>query len=383
MGWKNYDEQYRLRKAHEPSSLWSNIDNELWLLYMQPVNTISNVSLNVSNSNIQDSSGHGNKCYSYNYEGSCWKRPCFYSHLCLRCNGSHPIINCQRQLGNVRPHVGNTQYNTGSQFQFRAPGAQYRAGPQFQFRPRSAESRVRFSPRNATQFTQARSRPVGNHAQKRTLTTNSINETHFRTTNLGETEETHTTDDETERNTINIEHISTIVDTSRTKQRTTDPLKVNETDKSALMWTRDIEEIPGTSTRGRVGSRKQPRRVQRFDIESETNRLINCSLAPNTIQAYQRALNALAKFRDSFDLDHSFPIPLNHITQFIAYMSCLDMAPSTVKCYISAISFYNKINNYEDMSQLFVVRKMIDGMARSKLKRPDSRLPMTVDYLLL
>ncbi|CAG2245488.1 unnamed protein product [Mytilus edulis] len=159
MGWKNYDEQYRLRKAHEPSSLWSNIDNELWLLYMQPVNTISNVSLNVSNSNIQDSSGHGNKCYSYNYEGSCWKTPCFYSHLCLRCNGSHPIINCQRQLGNVRPHVGNTQYNTGSQFQFRAPGAQYRAGPQFQFRPRSAESRVRFSPRNATQFTQARSRP--------------------------------------------------------------------------------------------------------------------------------------------------------------------------------------------------------------------------------
>ena len=122
---------------------------------MQPVNTISNVSLNVSNSNIHDGSGHGNKCY----DGSCGKTPRFYSHLCLRCNGSHPIINCQRQLGNVRPHVGNTQYNTGSQFQFRAPGAQYRAGPQFQFRPRSAESRVRFSPRNATQFTQARSRP--------------------------------------------------------------------------------------------------------------------------------------------------------------------------------------------------------------------------------
>ncbi|XP_076077485.1 integrase/recombinase xerD homolog [Mytilus galloprovincialis] len=99
------------------------------------------------------------------------------------------------------------------------------------------------------------------------------------------------------------------------------------------------------------------------------------------MQAYQRALNALAKFRDSFDLDHSFPIPLIHITQFIAYMSCLDMAPSTVKCYISAISFYNKINNYEDMSKLFVVRKMIDGMARSKLKRPDSRLPITIDLL--
>ncbi|VDI48745.1 Hypothetical predicted protein [Mytilus galloprovincialis] len=111
-----------------------------------------------------------------------------------------------------------------------------------------------------------------------------------------------------------------------------------------------------------------PEEFQRFDIESETNRLINCSPAPNTIQAYQRALNALAKFRDSFELDHSFPIPLNHITQFIAYMSCLDMAPST-------------INNYENLSHLFVVRKMIDGMARSKLKRPDSRLPITIDLL--
>ncbi|CAC5407061.1 unnamed protein product [Mytilus coruscus] len=159
LGWKNYDEQYRLRKAQEPSSLWSNIDNELWLLYMQPVNDISNVSFNISNSNINAGSDYGNKCYSYNYDGSCGKTPCFYSHLCLRCNGSHPIINCQRQYGNVRPHVGNTQYSTGSQFQFRAPGAQYRTGPQFQFRPRSADTRVRFPPKNAIQYTQARSRP--------------------------------------------------------------------------------------------------------------------------------------------------------------------------------------------------------------------------------
>ncbi|CAC5409012.1 unnamed protein product [Mytilus coruscus] len=69
-----------------------------------------------------------------------------------------------------------------------------------------------------------------------------VQSTHFRATNLGEKEETHNTEDKTERNTINIEHISRIMDTSRTKQRTTGPLTVNETYKSDLMWTRDIKQ---------------------------------------------------------------------------------------------------------------------------------------------
>ncbi|VDI66473.1 Hypothetical predicted protein [Mytilus galloprovincialis] len=72
--------------------------------------------------------------------------------------------------------------------------------------------------------------------------TSSINETNFSTSNLGETEETHITEDKTERNTINNEHISTIVETSRTKQRTTGPLKVNKTDNIALMRKRDINQ---------------------------------------------------------------------------------------------------------------------------------------------
>ncbi|CAC5398877.1 unnamed protein product [Mytilus coruscus] len=72
--------------------------------------------------------------------------------------------------------------------------------------------------------------------------TSSINKAHFRATSLGEKEETHNTEDKTERNTINIEHISRIMDTSRTKQRTTGPLTVNETDKADLMWTRDTNQ---------------------------------------------------------------------------------------------------------------------------------------------
>ena len=34
LGFKFYDEQYRLRKASNPSSSWGIVDQELWLLYM-------------------------------------------------------------------------------------------------------------------------------------------------------------------------------------------------------------------------------------------------------------------------------------------------------------------------------------------------------------
>lgn len=34
VGWRQYDEQFRLRQARNPSGSWANVDMELWLLYM-------------------------------------------------------------------------------------------------------------------------------------------------------------------------------------------------------------------------------------------------------------------------------------------------------------------------------------------------------------
>ena len=85
-GWLVYNEQFRLRKAQDPSSSWAVIDQELWLLYLTSSNTAS-----------QFSSISSHKCYPYNYQGICRKQPCSYGHSCLRCHGQHPIINCPRQ----------------------------------------------------------------------------------------------------------------------------------------------------------------------------------------------------------------------------------------------------------------------------------------------
>ena len=46
LGWKPYDEQYRLRKARNPMSSWGIVDVELWLLYI----SLSTTPLSFGNS---------------------------------------------------------------------------------------------------------------------------------------------------------------------------------------------------------------------------------------------------------------------------------------------------------------------------------------------
>ena len=93
-GWIQYDEQYRLRKAMNPSSSWSIMDSELWLLYMNnnhgPVNVVGNVVSGVKGS----ASGTSQTCYPFNYIGHCPKQFCIYNHLCLRCEGFRSLIYC-------------------------------------------------------------------------------------------------------------------------------------------------------------------------------------------------------------------------------------------------------------------------------------------------
>ena len=91
LGWKTYDEQFRLRMANNPTNSWANINSELWLL-----------SLHSGTSNSNSPSGSGiYKCYDYNYTGSCVKTACPYSHSCLRCYGQHAVIYCTRRTQNT------------------------------------------------------------------------------------------------------------------------------------------------------------------------------------------------------------------------------------------------------------------------------------------
>ncbi|KAK6179792.1 hypothetical protein SNE40_012069 [Patella caerulea] len=90
MGWKTYDEQFRLKLANDPSGSWGNIDYELWLLYMSNVEPVTNQSTQFS---TKGRSTFG-KCFEYNNKGFCHISQCSYAHCCIQCNNEHPKIFC-------------------------------------------------------------------------------------------------------------------------------------------------------------------------------------------------------------------------------------------------------------------------------------------------
>ncbi|CAC5411629.1 unnamed protein product [Mytilus coruscus] len=92
LGWKHYDEQFRLRKAIDPNGSWATVDSELWLIYIN--DSTENKNYNSGSTSVNMNTGSNLKCYAFNYEGNCFKQACFYKHVCIRCNAGHPIITC-------------------------------------------------------------------------------------------------------------------------------------------------------------------------------------------------------------------------------------------------------------------------------------------------
>ena len=110
-----------------------------------------------------------------------------------------------------------------------------------------------------------------------------------------------------------------------------------------------------------------------------SNLLLKNSVSLSTARQYELSLSHFNEFRKQFGLKNIWPAPVQDIMSFIASMYRRGLSFSTVNCYISGLSFYNKINNFEDCTQMFIVRKMIERIKRSKLHEKDHRLPITRD----
>lgn len=101
LGWKEYDEQFRLKVAADPNKSWDSVDQELWLMFMVNDNS------HFYNQNDANFTTHPpnrtsiNKCYNYNYKGTCDRTPCIYKHICFRCSGNHPFYLCTVGTSNM------------------------------------------------------------------------------------------------------------------------------------------------------------------------------------------------------------------------------------------------------------------------------------------
>ena len=94
--------------------------------------------------------------------------------------------------------------------------------------------------------------------------------------------------------------------------------------------------------------------------------LVAQSLAPNTLQTYIRGLSAFNEFRLHNSLPVIWPIPLNDILQFIVFLVQSNLAHSSISFYLADISFFCKINDFEDITQKCIVKKVLEGIKRSK-----------------
>ncbi|CAG2188983.1 unnamed protein product [Mytilus edulis] len=129
-------------------------------------------------------------------------------------------------------------------------------------------------------------------------------------------------------------------------------------------------------------SSSNPTRIPVDDFRTEMNHLLRNSLAPSTQKAYLHSMDIFVKFRESHGFSDVWPIPLDDLTSFIVYMFRKKLSHSTVSGYISGLSYFNKINNLEDNTQKFVVRKLIEGIKRlGGPNQKDTRLPITRDIL--
>ena len=86
LGWRRYDEQFRLRRSVDPSIPWEKIDYELWLMFMQSQSQPRPYTSPIAFSH--------NKCFNYNFKSSCDRPACQYTHKCIKCSEGHPQLSC-------------------------------------------------------------------------------------------------------------------------------------------------------------------------------------------------------------------------------------------------------------------------------------------------
>lgn len=112
------------------------------------------------------------------------------------------------------------------------------------------------------------------------------------------------------------------------------------------------------------------------NIQSGVNRLLSASLAGNTHLVYDNALQAFNKFRQQYTIVDIWPVPAYQVALFVSFCFEQGYAPSTIRTYLSGISFLHKLHNWNDPTDLFVIRKLLEGCRRIRL-RSDVRAPIT------
>ena len=115
------------------------------------------------------------------------------------------------------------------------------------------------------------------------------------------------------------------------------------------------------------------------ELDKVTDLLIDASLEPNSKKVYSRAWKMYADFCNSNHLLCSLPIPVRMLTRFISFLFTKNYAASTVRCMVSALVQFHKMQSLPDPSLSILVQKALHGLDKlrpSKLIRKPITLEM-------
>ena len=115
-------------------------------------------------------------------------------------------------------------------------------------------------------------------------------------------------------------------------------------------------------------------------FRSEVHKLLEASNSQNTWSIYGNGVSSFEKFRFSHGLRDSWPPPISDLVNYVAYMSSQGYAPATVKVYLSGISYWLKAMGMQDLTESFIIQKMLKGMD-NLYSAVDTRKPITIELL--
>ena len=104
-------------------------------------------------------------------------------------------------------------------------------------------------------------------------------------------------------------------------------------------------------------------------IDKEVDNLINMSMTADSWKTYGTAVGSFNNIRKIYRLDLIWPAPLDSLALCIAYVSLKGMSASTVATYISGLSHYHKLNDLQDNTESFIIKKLLEGMRRKYPQR--------------
>ena len=116
------------------------------------------------------------------------------------------------------------------------------------------------------------------------------------------------------------------------------------------------------------------------DIAKEAVRLLQASTASSTQIVYQRGVDVFQDFRKKMGLGGNWPASVGEVVSFVSYESLAGRAASTIQSYIAGLSFYHKLEGWQDPTKAFIVSKLLEGCRRGNT-RGDPRLPITASIL--